>query len=260
MVEGHVPKGWITMEKQEEEARKRRELREKIQKHVDQLPLWDLLQIYLYIQWYRFRERLHWLAWNWFVFQWKLDGEKSRANRRSGFRMKRNRLFLRYGRWALLAGGGLASYIALTMFWQMPYDLWLGIHNLLVVASLLLVAFAGYQHRMFEVPFRFMFLSVILFFAVIMLLYLGSYVVTTTFLADRMVWIPFFYHDYNYHDFESVAAYLNHEDNYRELLGLQFFSLSMSSVMYFAAGGVGYSLKALMDGTRSSSGIAQTGG
>lgn len=244
------------MAKQEEEARKRRELREKIQRHVDQLPLWDLFQFYLYLKWYKSRERLRWLAWNWFMFQLKLDEEKWRAKSRSKFRM--NRLFLRYGGWAFLVGVVLAAYISLTMFWQMPYDLWLLLHNLLVVASLLIAVFAGYEHRMLRVPFWFMILSVILFFAVIMLLYIGSYVLTTTVLADRMVWIPFFYHDYNYHGCESVAEYLNQENNYRELLGLQVFSFSIRSVMYLAAGCLGYSVKALMDRMWRSSGMAQS--
>ena len=158
-----------------------------------------------------------------------------------------------------MTGGVLAAYISLTMFWQMPYDLWRAFNYLLVVVSLLLAASAGYQHRTFGASFKFMLLSITIFFMVIMLLYIGSYILTTTVLADRMVWIPFFYHDYSYHGFESVTEYLNHENNYRELLGLQVFSLSTSSVLYLAAGSLGYSLKALMDRTWDSSGMAPSG-
>jgi hypothetical protein len=235
------------MAKQEDEAQKKRELREKIQKHVDQLPLWDLFRVYLYIKWVRSREKSSLLAWRWFMCQLKMDEEKAHV---------KSRLFLRYGGWALFVGGVLAFYILLTVFLQMPYNLWLTFHNLLVVASLLLTAFVGYQHRMFGVPVRFMFLSVTLFFAVIMLLYIGSYVLTTTLLADRMLWIPFFYHDYNYHGFKSVAEYLKHENNYRELFGLQVLSLALSSVMYFAAGSLGYIIYALVSGKRRPAGMA----
>jgi hypothetical protein len=245
------------MAKQEEEAQKKRELREKIQEHVDQLPLWDLLRIYLYIKWFTFQEKSSQLAWSWFMFQLKMDEEKAYVKSRSRLRVDKNRLFLRYGGWAFFVGGVLAFYISLTMFLQMPYNLWLAFHNLLVVASLLLTAFVGYQHRMFGVPVRFMFLSVTLFFAVIMLLYIGSYVLTTTLLADRMLWIPFFYHDYNYHGFKSVAEYLNHENNYHELLGLQVFSLSLSSAVYFAAGSLGYIINALVSGKQRPAGMAQ---
>jgi hypothetical protein len=247
------------MEKKKEETGKKRQLREKLQKHVNQLPLWDLFQIYLHIQWYKFWEKSSSLAWKWFLFQWKMDEEKWSGNNGREFRIKRNKLFLRYVGWACWTGGVLAAYISLTMFWQMPYDLWRAFNNLLVIASLLLAGCAGYQHRMLGVSFKFMLLAITLFFMVIMLLYIGSYVLTTTFLADRMVWIPFFYHDYNYHGFGSVAEYLNHENNYRELLILQVLSLSISSLMYFAAGSLGYSLKALMDGTWRSSGTAPAG-
>lgn len=171
-----------------------------------------------------------------------------------------HKLFLRYVGRALLTGGVLAAYISLTMFWQMPYDLWRAFNNVLMVASLLLTAFAGSQHRMFGVSFKFMLLSITIFFTLIMLLYIGSYVVTTTALVDKMVWIPFFYHDYNYHGFQSVTEYLNHENNYRELLGLQVLSLSMSSVLYFAAGSLVYSLKALLERTHGSSGTVPSGG
>jgi hypothetical protein len=246
------------MAKQEKEAKKKRELREKIEKHVDQLPLWDLFQIYLYVIWYRFQESVNRLAWKWFRFHWQLDEEKWRIKGKGQSPTNKNRLLLQCGGWAFFGGVALASYISLTMFWQMPHDLWLAFHNLLVVASLLLATFVGYQHRMLGVSFKFMLRSISIFFVVIMLLYIGSYIVTTTFLADRMVWIPFFYRDYNYHGPGSVTEYLNHENNYREWLKLQVFSFSISSVLYFAAGGLGYGIQALMDRIQRSSGSAQS--
>ena len=79
-----------------------------------------------------------------------------------------------------------------------------------------------------------------------MILYVGSYAAATTYFADQIVWIPHFYRDYNYHGFKSVADYLNHNDNFRELLILQVFSLSVASVMYFAAGCLGYGARAVV--------------
>jgi hypothetical protein len=103
-----------------------------------------------------------------------------------------------------------------------------------------------------------MLLTVAVLFSVIMLLYIGSYFVTTAFFADKMVWIPYFYHDYNYHGFTSVADYLNHKNNFRELLELQVFSLLIGSFMYFAAGSFGYGAKAMIDGMQKSPGTAQS--
>lgn len=246
------------MTKQEIDDRKKRALREKIEKNVNQLPLWDLLQIYFYIKWFTFREKLSGLSWTWFVFQAGLDQTKSRK-RTSGFLMNGKKLTLRNGRWAFLVGSILALYISLTMFMEMTYPLWLAVHNLLIICSLLLAALVGYQYRLFVIPFKWMLVADVLFFTVIMAFYIGSYAITTTFLADRMVWIPFFYDDYNYHGFRSVTEYLSHEDNYRELLQLQIFSFSVSSVMYLAAGSVGYGIKAMLDRTRRTSGMAASG-
>jgi hypothetical protein len=89
-------------------------------------------------------------------------------------------------------------------------------------------------------------------------LYIGSYTVTTAFFADKMIWIPFFYQDYNYHGFQSVTEYLNYENNYFELLQLQVFAFLMSSVMYFAAGSVGYIVKATIDKMPKASSMAQS--
>ena len=157
---------------------------------------------------------------------------------------------------ACLIGGVLALYISLSPFWPMPHRLWLAFNNLLVVISLVLVGFVGYKHRTKATSFSFMMLSVAGFFVVLMVLYLSSYLVTTTLFADKMVWIPFFYEDYTYHGFKSVTAYLHHQDNFRELLELQVFSLLVSSVMYVAAGSLGYGAKALMNGMKKSSGTA----
>jgi hypothetical protein len=161
--------------------------------------------------------------------------------------MTRQYLFLQSVGTALFIGTVLALYISLTTFWRMSHGWWLGFHNLLVVISLVLAGTVGYKHLVSEVSFRFMFLSITVFFSVMMLLYIGSYLVTTAFFSDQMVWIPFFYHDYNYHGFTSVTAYLNHRNNFRELLELQIFSLLICSILYFAAGIVGYGAKAVID-------------
>ena len=145
----------------------------------------------------------------------------------------------------VLMGSFLASYISLTAFWQMPYHWWLAMHNSLLVTSLILTAFIAYQHWRAGLSFLAMLITVLFYYFVIMFLYIGSYAVTTGFLADQMAWIPFFYHDYNYHGFPSVAAYLDHNNNFQELLKLQTFSMLMSSVMYVAAGSLGYGTSAL---------------
>ena len=143
-----------------------------------------------------------------------------------------------------LIGTPLALYLSLTMFWLMSHDLWLALHNFLVIASLGMAAFIGYQNRNLGLSMRSLFLSIAVFFSIVMLLYLGSYIVTTGLLADQMLWIPFFYNDYSYHGFPSAAEYLGHGNNYVELLQLQVFSFLISSVMYFLAGSLGYAAKA----------------
>ena len=172
--------------------------------------------------------------------------------------MNKNNLLWQSTGLAFLIASGLTLYISLTVFWQMPHNLWLTFHNLLVIISLILAAFVGYKHRASAVSFKFMLLSVAVFFSVIMFLYIGSYAATTTFFADQMVWIPFFYHDYNYHAFKSVADYLNHKNNFRELLELQVVSLLICSMMYFAAGSLGYGVKAMIDEMKKSFGMPQS--
>lgn len=168
--------------------------------------------------------------------------------------MNRQNLFLQSVGTAFFIGTFLALYISLTTLWQMSHGWWLGFHNLLVVISLFLAGAVGYKHRVSEASFRFLFLSITVFYSVIMLLYIGSYLVTTGFFSDQMVWIPFFYHDYNYHGFPSVTAYLSHKNNFRELLELQVSSLLICSILYFAAGVLGYGAKTMIDGKRKMSG------
>ena len=158
---------------------------------------------------------------------------------------------------AFVIGTLLALYISLTTFWRMSYDLWLALHNFLVIASLVLAAFLGYQNRNRGLSRGSLVLSITVFFSIVMLLYLASYTVTTGFLADKMVWIPFFYKDYIYHGFTSVAEYLRHENNYAELLNLQLFSLLISSVMYVIAGGLGYTGKTILQRMDKSSSTAR---
>jgi hypothetical protein len=157
---------------------------------------------------------------------------------------------------ALGIGTLLALYISLTTFWPMPYDIWLALHNVLVITSLIMAAFLGYQNSNHGLSLGSLILSIAVFFSIIMILYLGSYTVTTMFLIDKMTWIPFFYKDYNYHGFTSAAEYLRHEDNYAELLKLQIFSLVVSSGMYFIVGGIGYIGRTLLERVGKSSSLA----
>ncbi len=172
--------------------------------------------------------------------------------------MNRRNLLFQSFQMAFVIGSVLALYISLTTFWQMPHGLWLAINNLLVVTSLILVAFVGYKNRALKVPFKFMLLSIAMFFSVIMLLYIGSYFVSTAFFADKMVWIPFFYRDYTFWGFKSVSDYLKHNNNFRELLELQIISLLIGSIMYFIVGSLGYGAKAIIDWVKNSSGTAQS--
>ncbi|RPJ22545.1 MAG: hypothetical protein EHM33_23240 [Chloroflexi bacterium] len=168
--------------------------------------------------------------------------------------MTKSRLLWQSLSLAFPMGSVLALYISLTMFWQMPHSWWLAAHNLLVVLSLVLAAFAGYNHWAAGYSFRWMLFSVACYFSAIMLLYIGSYVVMTAFFADQVVWIPFFQRDYDYHGFTSVSEYLNHDNNFRELLELQIISFLISSLLYFMAGSLGYGSKALIDKLKGTSG------
>lgn len=147
---------------------------------------------------------------------------------------------------AVLIGGVLAVFVSLTTFTEMSHELWLTAHNLLVILSLVLAGLIGYKHRRVGVSFSRLLLAISAYFSVIAVLYLASYTITTAFFAGKMAWIPFFYRDYNYHGFKSVADYLNHKNNFRELLVLQIFSFSIGSVMYFAAGACGYAGAAIL--------------
>ena len=168
-----------------------------------------------------------------------------------------NKIVHQSATFGFVIGTLLALYISLTMFWVMSHDLWLALHNFLVVASLVLAAFIGYQNRNLGFSMGSLVLSIAVFFSIIMLLYIGSYAVTTGFLADKMVWIPFFYNDYHYHGFTSAAEYLSHENNYVELLKLQVFSLLISSVMYVIAGSLGYVGKTVLETMGKSSSMAR---
>jgi hypothetical protein len=166
--------------------------------------------------------------------------------KRIGKRMM-NKIIYQSATYGFLIGTPLALYISLTMFWLMSHDLWLALHNVFVIASLVVAAFIGYRNHNLGLSMRSVFLSIAVFFSIVMFLYIGSYTLTSGFLADKMVWIPFFYNDYNYHSFTSAAQYLKHGNNYVELLQLQVFSFLISSVMYFLAGGLGYASKAAIE-------------
>ena len=85
--------------------------------------------------------------------------------------MNKNRLLLQSLQPAFVIGGVLAMYISLTTFRQMPHNLWLSIHNLLVVTLLVLAAFTCYKYRRTRISFKFTLLSIALYFSVIAFLY-----------------------------------------------------------------------------------------
>ncbi|HET8669380.1 MAG TPA: hypothetical protein VFM05_01785 [Candidatus Saccharimonadales bacterium] len=168
-----------------------------------------------------------------------------------------NKLIRQSATYGFLLGTPLAVYISLTMFWLMAHDLWLALHNYLVIASLVMAVFLGYQNRNLGLSLQSLFLSITVFFSIVMLLYIFSYTVTTGLFAEKMVWIPFFYNDYSYHGFPSAAEYLRHGNDYVELLQLQVFSFLISSVMYFLAGGLGYAGKAGLERMGKPWGVAR---
>ena len=74
----------------------------------------------------------------------------------------------------------------------MSYDFWLALHNFLVIASLVVAVFIGYQNRNLRCSVGSLALSIAVFFLIVMLLYIGSYALTTAFFADKMAWIRSF--------------------------------------------------------------------
>lgn len=148
---------------------------------------------------------------------------------------------LRWAFWAaIIAGIPLAAYITGTVFAPFSYSSWLIFHNTLVITSFIGSFLVGHKYQISKNTFRKLLVALILYFSIIMILYLGSYMLTTGLFSDRMKWIPFFFRDYEYHAFPSVYDYLNHATNFKGLLVLQIFSFLINSIFYFIAGTLGY--------------------
>lgn len=140
---------------------------------------------------------------------------------------------------AVSIGVPMAAFISLSMMFVMPFSLRLALNNLLVIVSLLLAFLIGYRLRRRGTPVRKIALHITSYYAVVMLFYVGSYAVMTYIFSDQLAWIPFFHRDYTYHGFRSVREYMDHANNFRDLLILQIFSCGVCSVLYFAAGFLG---------------------
>jgi hypothetical protein len=69
------------MARQEKEDKDRRQLLEKIKKVCDELSLWEVFQIYLYIKSVEAQQKMQEIVLNWFVFQWDLDNKIRRSRR-----------------------------------------------------------------------------------------------------------------------------------------------------------------------------------
>ncbi len=151
---------------------------------------------------------------------------------------------LRWVFWAaIIAGLPLAIYITWTVFAPFSYSSWLTLHNTLIITSFIGAFVVGHKYQIRKTPFRKLLVALILYISIIMLLYLGSYTLTTGLFSTKMKWIPFFYRDYEYHAFPSVYDYLNHATNFKDLLVLQIFSFLINSIFYFIAGTLGYFIK-----------------
>ncbi|HZM22972.1 MAG TPA: hypothetical protein VFC02_14585 [Anaerolineales bacterium] len=78
------------------------------------------------------------------------------------------KIILQSSTYAFVIGTLLALYISLTMFFVMPHKPWLALHNLLIVSSLVLAAFIGYQNRRPGLSMSSLFISVGIFFLIVM--------------------------------------------------------------------------------------------
>jgi hypothetical protein len=141
-------------------------------------------------------------------------------------------------RFALAIGVVLASFVSTSMFYETELYVWLLVNNSLVVTSLLLAFLIGYRLRRSGSSIFLIVGHVTVFYGIVACLYVyvGSYAVMTYFFADRLAWMPFFHRDYTYHGFQSVREYMDHKDNFVDLLVLQIFSCVICSALYFSAG------------------------
>ena len=141
---------------------------------------------------------------------------------------------------ALITGILLAAYTSCTVFLPFKHSSWLIFHNTLVIVSIIGAFGVGHKYRGGSKPFKLFILALLLYYTVILVLYIGTYTITTSLFANRMKWIPFFFRDYEYQAFRSVEDYLNHSNNFKDLLVLQIFSFVLTFIFYLVAGLIGF--------------------
>lgn len=140
---------------------------------------------------------------------------------------------------ALGVGALLAAFVCISMLYETDLSVWLWANDSLIVVSLLIAFAVGFRLRAKGFTILSVILGVAAYYTIVMLFYVGSYAVMTYYFSGQVAWIPFFHRDYTYHGFGSVRDYMEHKENFRDLLVLQIISCLISSVMYFAAGMIG---------------------
>lgn len=150
---------------------------------------------------------------------------------------------------ALVIGVVLSGFASFSMLVEFDLSIWLWIHNSLVVISLFLTFLIGYRLRGNGSSIVSMIAKVAFFYGIVMALYIGSYAVMTYFFSDHLAWIPFFHRDYTYWGFRTVREYMDHKDNFRDLLVLQIISCLICSILYLAAGLAGVLFRAFRLGS-----------
>lgn len=140
----------------------------------------------------------------------------------------------------LCVGLALAVFAGGSMLVPFDHSVWLTINNTLVIFSLILIFFIGFDNRQHHGSISKLVLKCAIYVLIVMTMYVGSYAAATYFIPERLSWMPFFHRDYTYHGYASVVEFMNKGDNYRDLLVLQIFSCAISSVLYFAAAFIGH--------------------
>ena len=135
----------------------------------------------------------------------------------------------------------------LGLFTNIGLEHWLFLNNVLFISLLIAFACMGLIYSRQGVPFGM--LSIAIFFCSILwsVLFLATYIVSTTVFVDRAVQIAFFKQDYIYHGYRSVAEALSTNNNATELIKLQVFSLAVSSILQWGALVVGVLLQKMIN-------------
>ncbi len=141
---------------------------------------------------------------------------------------------------AVISGVVLSAYVAVTCLVRFDLSIWLAVHNSIVVATFVVCGYVGY--RSVALGVRRAAVNIGVYYLVLMGVYIGTYVLLTSFFVDRLAWIPFWERDFSYHGFGSVREYMEHKTNFLDLLVLQAISCGICSILYISAGLIGFAV------------------